>query len=546
MDIIKAFNSNDMQCDIVIKGTYNEPLFRAIDIGEILEISNIRTSTLNFDDSEKYNLTVDTSTGPKQVTFLTEKGLYKVLFKSRKPIAEKFQNWVCEVIKEIRLTGEYNIKKEMEEAQKQIKEKEEKLKEAQKEIQDKEQQLEETQEKLEEAEKKINDEKLPSIYIYNTDITKELPELKIGYTTNVYSRIRPYKQVCKHGRLEYSYPIYHKNIKSFENTIHQALSEHLIKDEVFRIDVEEAKHNIISIINRYELNKNVNIPDRQLKLKKIVDYENQIIHHQSTAISIREISTQTDFSEPEPTLTSATPAPLIEETPLTKKFNQFIDEFCIVRPDVEEDAKAIEGKYRLWSQSATKDVFHALHDYLKTRFKYTRLVIQNTKQSHYGFVGVKLKEIEYHKHPQPSVEQNFIFQECVFSPAGKVLHQDLLKEYVEWKQNVKQPITTNEDKELKQYLKSTGYTLESPVWTVNGNGVGYYGVSLKSQIDTLRKVSTTGKKVEKRCAKTGEVLKTWDTILLTAQNEKCSAAKISRSIKAKTVFPGDYYFFLSQ
>ena len=52
--------------------------------------------------------------GSQQVTFLTEKGLYKVLFKSRKPIAEKFQNWVCEVIKEIRLNGIYNLQKELE------------------------------------------------------------------------------------------------------------------------------------------------------------------------------------------------------------------------------------------------------------------------------------------------------------------------------------------------------------------------------------------------------------------------------------------------
>jgi prophage antirepressor-like protein len=45
----------------------------------------------------------------QEVTFLTEKGLYKVLFRSRKPIAQKFQNWVCEVVKEIRVTGIYNI-----------------------------------------------------------------------------------------------------------------------------------------------------------------------------------------------------------------------------------------------------------------------------------------------------------------------------------------------------------------------------------------------------------------------------------------------------
>ena len=45
-----------------------------------------------------------------------------MLFKSRKPIAEKFQDWVCEVIKEIRLTGEYKLNKENEELKKQIQE----------------------------------------------------------------------------------------------------------------------------------------------------------------------------------------------------------------------------------------------------------------------------------------------------------------------------------------------------------------------------------------------------------------------------------------
>jgi prophage antirepressor-like protein len=78
--------------------------------------SNIRTSIQQFDDTERHVHTMDTSTGPKQVTFLTEKGLYKVLFKSRKPIAEKFQDWVCEVIKELRLKGTYDLQQQLEQA----------------------------------------------------------------------------------------------------------------------------------------------------------------------------------------------------------------------------------------------------------------------------------------------------------------------------------------------------------------------------------------------------------------------------------------------
>ena len=114
MEIVKAFNDNNLHTEIIIKGSYEEPLFRANDVGEILEMGNIRSTIQHFDDTEKRVHSMDTSTGPKQVTFLTEKGLYKVLFKSRKPIAEKFQNWVCEIIKEIRLNGVYDLQKQLE------------------------------------------------------------------------------------------------------------------------------------------------------------------------------------------------------------------------------------------------------------------------------------------------------------------------------------------------------------------------------------------------------------------------------------------------
>ena len=116
MEVVKAFNANSLHTEIVIKGTHEEPLFRASDIGEILEMSNIRVTIQNYDDTERHVSTTYTSTGAKQVTFLTEKGLYKVLFKSRKPIAEKFQNWVCEVVKELRLKGTYELQQQLEQA----------------------------------------------------------------------------------------------------------------------------------------------------------------------------------------------------------------------------------------------------------------------------------------------------------------------------------------------------------------------------------------------------------------------------------------------
>lgn len=47
--------------------------------------------------------------GNQTVTTVYESGLYKLIFKSRKKIAEKFQDWIFEVVlPEIRKTGSYN------------------------------------------------------------------------------------------------------------------------------------------------------------------------------------------------------------------------------------------------------------------------------------------------------------------------------------------------------------------------------------------------------------------------------------------------------
>jgi len=120
MDIVKAFNSNELHTEIIIKGDVENPLFRASDIGIVLDISTIRSVIRDFNETEKVVLSMHTLGGLQDVTFLTEKGLYKVLFKSRKPIAEKFQDWVCEVIKELRLKGTYDLQQQLEQAKVEI------------------------------------------------------------------------------------------------------------------------------------------------------------------------------------------------------------------------------------------------------------------------------------------------------------------------------------------------------------------------------------------------------------------------------------------
>ena len=103
MNIVKEFMTNSLHTEIVIKGTHDDPLFRASDVGTILELPNIRRNIQKFDDTEKIVQITSTPGGDQKVTFLTEKGLLKILLNSQKPIAVQFQNWTCDVIKSIRL-----------------------------------------------------------------------------------------------------------------------------------------------------------------------------------------------------------------------------------------------------------------------------------------------------------------------------------------------------------------------------------------------------------------------------------------------------------
>ena len=104
MDIIRAFTTNSLHTEIVIKGTVENPLFRASDVALILEISNIRASIKDFNESEKVVQTMTTPGGPQKVLFLTQTGLFMLLFRSKKnPIALQVQYWACDVVKELQI-----------------------------------------------------------------------------------------------------------------------------------------------------------------------------------------------------------------------------------------------------------------------------------------------------------------------------------------------------------------------------------------------------------------------------------------------------------
>ncbi|HEU0144715.1 MAG TPA: BRO family protein [Nitrososphaera sp.] len=90
-------------------GTSEFPEWIADDVGDALEIKNVRQNLQSFDDDEKGVCTIYTLGGTQAMLTVKEPGLYRLIFKSRKPVAERFRRWVFrDVLPSIRKTGSYS------------------------------------------------------------------------------------------------------------------------------------------------------------------------------------------------------------------------------------------------------------------------------------------------------------------------------------------------------------------------------------------------------------------------------------------------------
>lgn len=93
-------------------------LFNPYHVAECLEIKNVRDNIGKMNDNQVIKIT-NSDVGDSDIrklnnageNFLTESGVFKLIFKSHKPDAEKFQDWVTdEVLPSIGKTGIYSIK----------------------------------------------------------------------------------------------------------------------------------------------------------------------------------------------------------------------------------------------------------------------------------------------------------------------------------------------------------------------------------------------------------------------------------------------------
>lgn len=108
MQELQIFKNNEFG-EIRTKMISNEPYFMLSDVCRVLEIKNSRDAKSRLNEYGVGTTDIIDSLGRIQkADFINESNLYKLVFQSRKPQAEKFSDWVTsEVLPTIRKHGAY-------------------------------------------------------------------------------------------------------------------------------------------------------------------------------------------------------------------------------------------------------------------------------------------------------------------------------------------------------------------------------------------------------------------------------------------------------
>jgi prophage antirepressor-like protein len=171
MELIKSIDESFMFENKTVRviGSYNEPWFVAKDICDILSLSNITESLKSLNENWKQvkNLTsvklksgISNQEQGRNMIFINEAGLYRLIMRSNKPIAQKFQEVVCEeILPSLRKKGEYKIQSIIDK-NKALEEEKLKIEHEKLRIEEEKLRLEQENSRIEEEKLEIEEEKL--------------------------------------------------------------------------------------------------------------------------------------------------------------------------------------------------------------------------------------------------------------------------------------------------------------------------------------------------------------------------------------------------
>nr|UZT28813.1 hypothetical protein [Nucleocytoviricota sp.]UZT29139.1 hypothetical protein [Nucleocytoviricota sp.] len=357
----------------------------------------------------------------------------------------------------------------------------------------------------------------------------------------IKSHIRSIEVNGKNKNEILSYDSTYFTINRLSKYIKDIISEKTYSIEKFNKILEENSNLKKENEELYNLNHNLEEINNslQLELNEMREKNNNIEKSYNLLKEDQEITIKSEINYNNS---------LIDNTENNKRFAKFIEECCILHSEAEVYSADIIGQFRIWNKvKPKKETFQDLNKYLRTRFYACRLNSQIKNQCVHGFRGIKLKHIYYKKSYIDSNIENFIFENCIFSPDGRCSTNKVFDELIKYKEKLNLEINKNELEDLKFYLNNCDYVVKGTIHLHNDNFSyeGYYGVSLKSDSNNIRiGKSITSKKVCKIDLQTNNILNTWESIVKASMHENISASKMSRSIKNEVKYDNYYYKIL--
>jgi prophage antirepressor-like protein len=253
--IVKAFENNPisiLQEDIDNKKIY---YFKANDIGKALNLTNIAVSIQSYDEDEKVVRKAYDIRGCEQNTiFLTSRGVYRLLYNSKKEIAKKFRKWASDILDDIIFNQSKELKRQLEEQERLLQEQKNL-------VEEKTEQLEEKTKKLEFYENKPSTHGFSARrkgFVYIIKEKSKPGHYKIGMSYNVEKRLRNLNTASSEASLQVYHEIETYDCEMLEATVHKIFQPFNIpgRKEWFFLDDIQMKYalHVLYITNEF-LNK---------------------------------------------------------------------------------------------------------------------------------------------------------------------------------------------------------------------------------------------------------------------------------------------------
>ena len=245
---IELFNELFENKSVRIYGDFNNPLFVAKDIGDILELNDIK-STLN---KGKYKENIHFLQGGKisslhpQTKLLTERGLYKIISKSHSLIAEKFEEFIYNLLHNLRTKKISIIENENNQLKQNIKEQKKIIEEQKKKIIDPKTMFYEI---MKNKTNITNDECI--LYIVTTENNERENKYKVGITElSLKTRLQQMKTTDHTIYAKYHIKLNKDVYKHFESIFHNYLDQYKSEGEWFYIEYKKLK-KLFNMTKRY-------------------------------------------------------------------------------------------------------------------------------------------------------------------------------------------------------------------------------------------------------------------------------------------------------